>query len=142
MYGSTVGKLAKLGIEAATNQAIASILTFSNFNQAFLYYYLFQNRENLLKKNAENSGAGQYFTPRSIISAMVECVQPQPMERIADPSCGTGGFFLGALNFLNRKTLKSKEADFLKFKTFHGWEIEKATARLCLMNLFLHGVGV
>lgn len=97
--------------------------------------------ESLLQKNAENSGAGQYFTPRSIISAMVECIQPQPMERIADPSCGTGGFFLGALNFLNRKTLNSKEADFLKFKTFHGWEIEKATARLCLMNLFLHGVG-
>lgn len=97
--------------------------------------------ESLLQKNAENSGACQYFTPRSVISAMVECVQPQPMESIADPSCGTGGFFLGALNFLNRKTLTSKEADFLKFKTFHGWEIEKATARLCLMNLFLHGVG-
>lgn len=97
--------------------------------------------ESLLQKNAENSGAGQYFTPRSVISTMVECVQPQSMEKIADPSCGTGGFFLGALNFLNRKTLNSKEAEFLKFKTFHGWEIEKSTARLCLMNLFLHGVG-
>jgi type I restriction enzyme M protein len=97
--------------------------------------------ESLLQKNAENSGAGQYFTPRAVISAMVECVQPKPKETIADPSCGTGGFFLGALNYLNKEKLSSNEADFLKFKTFHGWEIEKSTARLCLMNLFLHGVG-
>ena len=97
--------------------------------------------ESLLQKNAENSGAGQYFTPRPVISAMVECVQPLPMETIADPSCGTGGFFLGALNHLNNKTLTAEEASFLKFKAFHGWEIEKSTARLCLMNLFLHGIG-
>ncbi|TGV03344.1 type I restriction-modification system subunit M [Flavivirga rizhaonensis] len=97
--------------------------------------------ESLLQKNAENSGAGQYFTPRSVISAMVDCVKPTPLETIADPSCGTGGFFLGALEYLNKQKLSSKEAKFLKFETFHGWEIEKSTARLCLMNLFLHGVG-
>ncbi len=97
--------------------------------------------ESLLQKNAENSGAGQYFTPRSVISAMITCIDPKPMETIADPSCGTGGFFLGALNHLNEKQLSKKEANFLKFKAFHGWEIEKSTARLCLMNLFLHGVG-
>lgn len=97
--------------------------------------------ESLLQKNAENSGAGQYFTPRAVITSMVECVQPKPKETIADPSCGTGGFFLGALNYLNKKKLSKAEADFLKFNTFHGWEIEKSTARLCLMNLFLHGIG-
>lgn len=97
--------------------------------------------ESLLQKNAESSGAGQYFTPRSVISAMVTCINPSPMETIADPSCGTGGFFLGALNYLNDKSLSEEETEFLKFKTFHGWEIEKSTARLCLMNLFLHGVG-
>ncbi|SFZ89540.1 type I restriction enzyme M protein [Flaviramulus basaltis] len=97
--------------------------------------------ESLLQKNAENSGAGQYFTPRSVISAMITCIDPKPMETIADPSCGTGGFFLGALNHLNEKQLSTEEANFLKFKAFHGWEIEKSTARLCLMNLFLHGVG-
>ncbi|SFB96006.1 type I restriction enzyme M protein [Flagellimonas taeanensis] len=97
--------------------------------------------ESLLQKNAENSGAGQYFTPRPVISAMITCIDPKPMETIADPSCGTGGFFLGALNHLNEKPLSKEEADFLKFKAFHGWEIEKSTARLCLMNLFLHGVG-
>lgn len=97
--------------------------------------------ESLLQKNAENSGAGQYFTPRSVIQAIVECIKPQPLETIADPSCGTGGFFLGALEYLNRKVLTKEEQKFIRFDTFHGWEIEKATARLCLMNLYLHGVG-
>ena len=97
--------------------------------------------ESLLQKNAESSGAGQYFTPRPVIAAMVECIQPLPKETIADPACGTGGFFLGAVNYLNQKSLTISEAKFLKFETFHGWEIEKSTARLCLMNLFLHGVG-
>lgn len=98
--------------------------------------------ETLLQKNAENSGAGQYFTPRPVIQAMIECLSPKLGETIADPSCGTGGFFLGALNFLeDNYKLSNKEIDFLKFETFHGWEIEKATARLCLMNLYLHGIG-
>lgn len=99
--------------------------------------------ESLLQKNAENSGAGQYFTPRPVIQAMVECIQPLPEETISDPSCGTGGFFLGALNYIhsNNAKLSKKQSDFLKFKTFHGWEIVPSTARLCLMNLFLHGIG-
>jgi type I restriction enzyme M protein len=98
--------------------------------------------ETLLQKNAENSGAGQYFTPRPVIQAMVECLDPLPGDTIADPSCGTGGFFLGSLNYIRGNNKLSKEQDkFLKFSTFHGWEIEKATARLCLMNLYLHGIG-
>jgi len=98
--------------------------------------------ESLLQKNAESSGAGQYFTPRPVIQAMVECIEPKPMETISDPSCGTGGFFLGALNYLRSSfKLTEQQAQFLKFSTFHGWEIVPATARLCLMNLFLHGVG-
>ncbi|MGB3183617.1 MAG: N-6 DNA methylase [Cyclobacteriaceae bacterium] len=54
--------------------------------------------EGLLQKNAEDtkSGAGQYFTPRPLIQAMVECLQPKPLRTIADPACGTGGFFLSA----------------------------------------------
>lgn len=98
--------------------------------------------ETLLQKNAENSGAGQYFTPRPVIQAMVECINPIPGETIADPSCGTGGFFLGALNHIRENSKLTEDKDnFLKFDTFHGWEIEKATARLCLMNLYLHGIG-
>jgi type I restriction enzyme M protein len=99
--------------------------------------------ESLLQKNAENSGAGQYFTPRAIISTMVECVQPKSNETISDPSCGTGGFFLGVLDFLRhqKKPLTHNDENHIKFKMFRGWEIEQSTARLCLMNLFLHGVG-
>lgn len=98
--------------------------------------------ESLLQKNAENSGAGQYFTPRPIIQAMVACISPKPKQTISDPSCGTGGFFLGALNYLRTNyKLTPTEKNVLKFKTFHGWEIVPSTARLCLMNLFLHGIG-
>jgi type I restriction enzyme M protein len=98
--------------------------------------------ESLLQKNAESSGAGQYFTPRPVIQAMVECIGPKPMETISDPSCGTGGFFLGALNYIRHNyNLSEQQENFLKFSTFHGWEIVPATARLCLMNLFLHGIG-
>ncbi len=99
--------------------------------------------ESLLQKNAENSGAGQYFTPRPVIKAIVECIKPQPKQSIADPSCGTGGFFLGALSYLrtNYPKFNKSQEEFLRFKTFHGWEIVPSTARLCLMNLFLHGIG-
>ncbi|MGI4815659.1 MAG: type I restriction-modification system subunit M [Janthinobacterium lividum] len=97
--------------------------------------------ESLLQKNAESSGAGQYFTPRPVIQAMVECIRPTVKETIADPSCGTGGFFLGALEYLERVKLTKEEDNFIKFDTFHGWEIERSTARLCLMNLYLHGIG-
>ena len=98
--------------------------------------------ESLLQKNAESSGAGQYFTPRPIIQAVVECIQPSSKDTIADPSCGTGGFFLGALEYLEKKMkLTPAQRKFIMFDAFHGWEIEKSTARLCLMNLYLHGIG-
>ena len=100
--------------------------------------------EGLLEKNAEDtkSGAGQYFTPRALIKTMVECIRPQPNKTIADPACGTGGFFLGAYDFIvqNHK-LDKAEKEFLKLKTFRGNEIVPGTRRLCLMNLFLHNVG-
>jgi type I restriction enzyme M protein len=101
--------------------------------------------EGLLQKNAEDtkSGAGQYFTPRALIDAMVTCVRPEPLKTIADPACGTGGFFLGAYNWLNRPDAKldKRQNEFLRNKTFHGNEIVPSTRRLCLMNLFLHNIG-
>ena len=101
--------------------------------------------EGLLQKNAEDtkSGAGQYFTPRPLIQAMVECVRPEPMKTIADPACGTGGFFLGAYNWLNRRgyPLDKRQKEFLRYKTFYGNEIVPNTRRMCLMNLFLHNIG-
>ncbi len=102
--------------------------------------------EGLLEKNAEDtkSGAGQYFTPRALIRAMVECVRPEPGKTIADPACGTGGFFLASYDFLSKPAnyqLDKAQKAFLKHKTFHGNEIVAATRRLCLMNMFLHNIG-
>src|SRR5690606_20342670 len=100
--------------------------------------------EGLLKKNAEDikSGAGQYFTPRALIKAMVECLKPEPNKSIADPACGTGGFFLAAYDYLEAsKTLDKAQKDFLKNHTFFGNEIVASTRRLCLMNMLLHNIG-
>ena len=101
--------------------------------------------ECLLQKNAEDtkSGAGQYFTPPALIETMVACVRPEPMKTIADPACGTGGFFLGAYNWLNRPEarLDKRQKAFLKDQTFFGNEIVPNTRRMCLMNLFLHNIG-
>ena len=102
--------------------------------------------EGLLEKNAEDtkSGAGQYFTPRALIKAMVECVQPEPGRTIADPACGTGGFFLAAYDYLtnpNNYALDRDQNAFLKHETFAGGEIVANTRRLCLMNMFLHNIG-
>ena len=100
--------------------------------------------EGLLEKNAEDtkSGAGQYFTPRTLIWAMVECIRPEPMKTIADPACGTGGFFLAAYDFLVKNyTIDKEQSQFLKDKTFRGNEIVQSTRRLALMNMFLHNIG-
>lgn len=102
--------------------------------------------EGILERNAEDtkSGAGQYFTPRSLIRAMVECIRPEPSKTIADPSCGTGGFFLAAYDFLSdakNYQLDKEQKYFLKHQTFHGNEIVANTRRLCLMNMFLHNIG-
>ena len=102
--------------------------------------------EDLLERNAADtkSGAGQYFTPRALIRAMVACVRPDPGKTIADPACGTGGFFLAANAYLadpDNHSLDKDQKAFLKHETFHGNEIVAGTRRLCLMNLLLHGVG-
>jgi type I restriction enzyme M protein len=100
--------------------------------------------EGLLEKNAEDtkSGAGQYFTPRPLIKAMVECLQPEPMKTIADPACGTGGFFLAAYDWITEhRDMDKDKLKFLKYSTFAGNEIVAGTRRLALMNLFLHNIG-
>ena len=102
--------------------------------------------EGLLQKNAEDvkSGAGQYFTPRPLIRAMVECIRPEPRKTIADPCCGSGGFLLAAQSYLSdpeHYTLDREAKEFLKRDTFRGWEIVPATFKMSLMNLFLHNIG-
>ena len=102
--------------------------------------------EGLLQKNAEDvkSGAGQYFTPRPLIRAMVECIRPEPRKTIADPCCGSGGFLLAAQSYLadpKHYNLDREKKEFLKKEAFRGWEIVPATFKLSLMNLFLHNIG-
>ena len=100
--------------------------------------------EGLLQKNAEDtkSGAGQYFTPRPLIKAMVEVMRPEPGMTICDPACGTGGFFLAAHDYIsNNYNLDRDQKHTLRERTFKGWEIVDNTARLCVMNLYLHGIG-
>lgn len=100
--------------------------------------------EGLLEKNAEDvkGGAGQYFTPRSLINAIVEVMKPEPGMKIHDPACGTGGFLLSAYNHIvkNHK-LDRDQKEVLKHKSFSGNEIVAMAARLCVMNLYLHGIN-
>jgi type I restriction enzyme M protein len=99
--------------------------------------------EGLLAKNAEDvkSGAGQYFTPRPLIQAIVDVMRPTATNRVADPAAGTGGFLLSAYEHMKTDTLDPDEKKFLRDDALRGWEIVDATARLCAMNLLLHGIG-
>ena len=100
--------------------------------------------EGLLQKNAEDtkSGAGQYFTPRALIRAIVEVMRPQPGMTVYDPACGTGGFLLIAYEHMTHDShLDKDQKEFLRFKAFRGKDIVDPVARLCAMNLYLHGVG-
>ena len=100
--------------------------------------------EGLLQKNAEDvkGGAGQYFTPRPLIKAIVDAMQPRPGEVVCDPACGTGGFLLAAHDFF-RKHYKLDKAQlrFLNTDQLRGVELVDSVARLCCMNLVLHGIG-
>ncbi len=100
--------------------------------------------EGLLEKNAQDvkGGAGQYFTPRPLIRAIVDCVQPRPGEVISDPACGTGGFLLATHEYIARQyKLDRDQKRHLRFDALRGVELVDGVSRLCAMNLFLHGIG-
>jgi type I restriction enzyme M protein len=101
--------------------------------------------EELLAKGAEDikSGAGQYFTPRALIDAMVDCVRPEPSDTVVDPACGTGGFLLTAHTYASRDAehLDPKAREHLRDAFISGTELVDGTARLAAMNLLLHGIG-
>lgn len=100
--------------------------------------------EGLLQKNAEDvkSGAGQYFTPRPLIRTMVRVMHPEPKTVIADPCCGSGGFFLAAQEFITKHyKLDREEKEFLKKEQFRGNELVATTYKMALMNLYLHNIG-
>jgi type I restriction enzyme M protein len=101
--------------------------------------------EGLLEKNAseKKSGAGQYFTPRPLIDAMVAVVKPQPGEVVQDPAAGTGGFLIAADRYVKAQTdglfdLPAAAQEFQRSKAFQGIELVPDTHRLALMNLMLH----
>jgi type I restriction enzyme M protein len=100
--------------------------------------------EGLLEKNAQDtkSGAGQYFTPRPLIEAIVEVMRPRPGETICDPACGTGGFLLSTNNYVaHHYALDRDQKRHLRYDALRGWEIVANTARLCAMNFLLHDIS-
>lgn len=101
--------------------------------------------EGLLERNAAEvkSGAGQYFTPRPLIDAIVEVVDPRVGETVHDPACGTGGFLLSAYAHMKtqsgaRDRVMQKR---LREQAISGVDIVDEVVRLCAMNLYLHGMG-
>ncbi|MFE9310358.1 N-6 DNA methylase [Streptomyces sp. NPDC007920] len=103
--------------------------------------------EGLLAKGASDTktGAGQYFTPRAVIDAMVDVVQPRPDDKIADPACGTGGFLIAAHSYLRDHHMQDldaeKRAALQRGDHIMGNELVVGTARLAAMNMLLHGIG-
>ena len=99
--------------------------------------------ESILEKNGQDkkSGAGQYFTPRPLIQAMVECISPQIGETLCDPACGTGGFLLAAYDYMKAQTANKDKRDFLRNKALYGMDNTPLVVTLASMNLYLHGVG-
>ena len=102
--------------------------------------------EGLLAKSAAESpkGAGQYFTPRELIKGVVDVMTPTPDDAVCDPACGTGGFLLAAHRYVAEhfgKDLDPDQKKHLRTKFVQGWELVPNTARLCIMNLYLHGIN-
>ena len=89
-------------------------------------------------------GAGQYFTPRELIKAVIDVMQPEPDETICDPACGTCGFLIQAFEYVTKQQAEFLDPDqkkHLKSGFVQGWELVPTTARLGLMNLYLHGIN-
>ncbi|WP_250282749.1 HsdM family class I SAM-dependent methyltransferase, partial [Frankia sp. CiP1_Cm_nod2] len=102
--------------------------------------------EGLLAKGAEDTktGAGQYFTPRALIDAMVDVTQPTPTDTITDPACGTGGFLIAAHHYIrthHMDDISREDRLSLGAGKIWGTELVTGTARLAAMNMLLHGIG-
>lgn len=100
--------------------------------------------EKILEKNGQDkkSGAGQYFTPRALISAIVEVVDPKIAETVGDPCCGTGGFLLAAYEHMRTQSRDVEKQRFLKNDALFGADNTDLVVTLASMNLYLHDIGV
>ncbi len=100
--------------------------------------------EGILEKNGQDkkSGAGQYFTPRALINAMVDVTKPTIGETVCDPACGTGGFLLSAFEYMKPQSANKEKQDFLQNKALHGVDNTALVVTLASMNLYLHGIGI
>lgn len=99
--------------------------------------------ESILEKNGQDkkSGAGQYFTPRPLIKAIVDCIRPQIGETVCDPACGTGGFLLAAYDYMKEQSFNIAKINFLNNEALHGVDNTPLVVTLASMNLYLHGIG-
>jgi len=99
--------------------------------------------EAILEKNGQDkkSGAGQYFTPRALIKAMVEVTDPKITETVADPACGTGGFLLAAFEHMKPQSKEIAKQSFLKNNALFGADNTALVVTLASMNLYLHDIG-
>lgn len=99
--------------------------------------------ESILEKNGQDkkSGAGQYFTPRALIRAMVDVIDPKIGETVADPACGTGGFLLAAYEHMKSQSKEIAKQNFLKNNALFGADNTPLVVTLASMNLYLHDIG-
>lgn len=99
--------------------------------------------ESILERNGQDkkSGAGQYFTPRPLIKAMVDCIRPKITETVCDPACGTGGFLLAAFDYMKEQSQDREKRRFLRDEALHGTDNTALVVTLASMNLYLHGIG-
>ena len=99
--------------------------------------------ESILERNGQDkkSGAGQYFTPRPLIKAMVDCTRPQITETVCDPACGTAGFLLAAFDYMKNQSQDKGKRRFLRDEALSGTDNTALVVTLASMNLYLHGIG-
>lgn len=97
----------------------------------------------LLKMGEKGNDGGQFFTPRQVIKAMVQAIDPKPGETIYDPSCGTGGFLAQSFEHIRAgmgSSAMAEQLETLKTQTFWGREKENLIYPIALANLVLHGI--
>ncbi len=94
----------------------------------------------LLKMGEKGNDGGQFFTPRDVVRAMVQAIDPRTGETVYDPCCGTGGFLAQAFEYMNRDEKTAAGRETLERRTFYGREKEDSVFPITLANLVLHGI--